>query len=141
MWPVYGQSKLANLLFTFELDRRLRAAGSAVRAVACHPGMSHTNLIAAGAEAEGRSFVEAVLRFGSSLVTQPAWKGSLPTVYAAVEPTVESGAYIGPAGLFETRGWPAPAKAAGKARRAEDQARLWEWSEHRTGVAYLPAKG
>lgn len=138
MWPVYGQSKLANLLFTFELDRRLRASGSAVRAVACHPGMSHTNLIVAGAEAKGRSIVEGVLRFGSSLVTQPAWKGALPTVYAATEESVEGGAYIGPSGFLETRGWPSPAKPSAKARRADDQRRLWEWSEERTDVAYLP---
>lgn len=137
MWPVYGQSKLANLLFTFELDRRLRTSGSPVRSVACHPGMSHTNLIVAGAAAEGRSVVESVLRFGSSVVTQPARKGALPTVFAAVDASVEGGDYIGPAGLLETRGWPVKVKAAKKAHRVQDQERLWEWSSERTGISYL----
>lgn len=136
-WPVYGQSKLANLLFTFELDRRLRASGSSIRAVACHPGMSHTNLILAGAEAKGHSFMKGMLKIGSDLTTQPAWKGALPTIYAATQPDVQGADYIGPHGPFETRGWPVKVKAAGKAHRETDWAKLWQWSADKTGLDYL----
>ena len=137
MWPVYGQSKLANLLFTFELNRRLSAAGSKVQAMACHPGMSSTNLILAGAEAKGQSFIKGVLKMGSDLTTQPAWKGALPTLYAATHPSVVGGDYIGPHGLIEARGWPVKVQAAAKAHRQDEWVRFWEWSADRTGVSYL----
>ena len=136
MWPVYGQSKLANLLFTFELNRRLADAGSSVQAVACHPGMSSTNLILASAEAKGQSFIKNVLKVGSDLTTQPAWKGALPTVYAATHSSVVGGDYIGPHGIVQSRGWPVKVQAAAKAHRRDDWARLWDWSVARTGVEY-----
>jgi NAD(P)-dependent dehydrogenase (short-subunit alcohol dehydrogenase family) len=136
-WPVYGQSKLANLLFTFELNRRLVESGSAVRAMACHPGMSSTNLILAGAEAKGQSFIKGVLKLGSDLTTQPAWKGALPTIYAAVHSSVGGADYVGPHGLVQTRGWPVKVEAGPKAHSQSDWLKLWDWSVERTGIAYL----
>ncbi len=136
-WPVYGQSKLANLLFTYELDRRLRATGSSIRAVACHPGMSHTNLILAGAEAKGQTLIKGMLKVGSDLTTQPAWKGALPTIYAATHESVVGADYIGPHGPLETRGWPVKVKSARKAHRQDDWAKLWSWSVDKTGLDYL----
>jgi hypothetical protein len=101
--------------------------------------MSHTNLILAGADEKGQSFLKGVLKIGSDLTTQPAWKGALPTIYAATHSDVQGADYIGPHGLFETRGWPVKVKAARKAHRQEDWTKLWQWSVDKTGLDYLQA--
>jgi NAD(P)-dependent dehydrogenase (short-subunit alcohol dehydrogenase family) len=135
-WGAYGQSKLANLLFAFELDRRLRAAGSPVLSVAAHPGYAATNLQSAAPPAPDR-YLMAV---SNVIFAQSAEMGALPTLFAATNPDVEGGAYVGPGGLFEQRGHP---KLVGTTAAAQDQdvaRRLWEVSEELTGVRFsLPA--
>jgi NAD(P)-dependent dehydrogenase (short-subunit alcohol dehydrogenase family) len=123
----YGRSKLAALLFTGELDRRLRKAGFDTKAVAAHPGYSNTN------PGKGGFFMRTM----TSLVAQPAAMGALPQLYAATAPDVQGGDYYGPAGLAEMRGYPTK---VGRTPAAQDQAvaaRLWELSETLTGVRFL----
>ena len=130
-WGAYGQSKLANLMFAYELDRRLRAAGSGVRAVAAHPGYAATEL-----QSRTESFMDAVMKLGNGLVAQSAKMGALPTLYAATMPDVSGGDYYGPDGLGELRGHP---RRVGSTKASQDQAvarRLWEQSETLTGIAY-----
>ncbi len=135
-WSAYGQSKLANLLFAFELDRRLKAAGLPVLSVACHPGYAATNLGFAGPRMERSRLGEAIYGLGNRLFAQPAWKGALPTLYAAAAPDVQGGDYIGPDGFMEMTGHP---KEVGSIRAARDVAsaqRLWEVSEALTGTRF-----
>jgi len=123
----YQQSKLANLVFALELDRRLRAGGSAIKSVAAHPGVSSTEL--------QRHFSPLVARIVQWLA-MPAAKGALPSVYACVEP-LEGGAYIGPNGFREIWGWPAPAKIDPAAVDRATGTRLFEVSAEATGVELL----
>ena len=131
-WRAYGQSKLANLLFAFELDRRLRAAGSSVRSLAAHPGYAATNLQAAAAPRLDR----VVMRVTNRLFAQSAEMGALPTLYAATYPGLEGGVYIGPDGLAEQRGYPEVVGTSSAARDEEVARRLWEVSEQLTGVRF-----
>ncbi|MDO8186253.1 oxidoreductase [Conexibacter sp. JD483] len=134
-WRAYGQSKLANLLFTFELDRRLRAAGSQVRATAAHPGYSNTHLQTAVAGGADR----ALMRITNPLFAQDAAAGALPTLFAAVA-DVPGGSFAGPDGFAEQRGKPKLVKARPAAHDEQVAARLWSVSEQLTGVTFdLPA--
>ncbi len=123
----YGQSKLANLLYTFELDRRLRQAGSGVIAAAAHPGWSNTN------PDQGT----ALMRWANSLMAQPAAMGALPALYAATAADVRGGDYLGPGGFKELRGYPAKVGSSEEAQNPELAARLWARSELLTGAKYL----
>ena len=130
-WPAYGQSKLANLLFTSELQRRLNAAGSAVIAVAAHPGYSSTNL---QSHTESR-IQDGFMRLTNRLLAQSGEQGSWPLLYAAVA-DVPGDSFIGPDGRAEIRGHP---KQVGRSARASDEAmavRLWDLSGSLTDVAY-----
>jgi NAD(P)-dependent dehydrogenase (short-subunit alcohol dehydrogenase family) len=131
-WSAYGQSKLANLLFAFELDRRLRAGASAIRSIAAHPGYSATNLQSAAVPAHERF----VMSISNAIIAQSADKGALPTLYAATHPDAESGAYYGPDGLFEMRGHPTRVQSTLAARDETAAERLWEVSEQLTGVPF-----
>jgi NAD(P)-dependent dehydrogenase (short-subunit alcohol dehydrogenase family) len=131
-WRAYGQSKLANLLFALELDRRLRAAGSSVKSLAAHPGWAATNLQFAGPPV----FDQAVMWVGNHTIAQSDEMGALPTLYAAAEPGLEGGTYVGPDGIFEQRGHPEPVSMSGAARDEEAARRLWEVSEQMTGVRF-----
>ncbi|MCL6454211.1 MAG: SDR family oxidoreductase [Alicyclobacillus sp.] len=133
-WRAYGQSKLANLMFAFELQRRLAAAGAASISVACHPGWAATNLAtkAVGDRKRVGRWLQGVFNLGA----QSAAMGALPTLYAATAPGVPGGAYIGPAGFGGMRGYPGPARVSERARNTADAARLWEVSEQLTGVRY-----
>jgi NAD(P)-dependent dehydrogenase (short-subunit alcohol dehydrogenase family) len=135
-WPAYGQSKLANLLFTYELDRRARAAGRDLAAVAAHPGYAATHLMAAGPEASGRAFVGQVMELGTSLFAQSSTDGARPQIYAATMPDVRGGDYFGPDGVGEMRGAPVRVTSTRRARDREAATRLWEVSERLTGVVY-----
>ncbi len=130
-WRAYGQSKLANLLFTYELQRRLTAAGSPLRALAAHPGYSSTNL-----QSHTESFLDSVMSLGNRLIGQRAEVGVLPELYAAVEPDAVGGSYIGPDGRFEMHGYPQYVGSTKKSKNLEDARRLWEQSEKLTGVTY-----
>ena len=135
-WMAYGQSKLANLLFTFELQRRADAAGAKLLSVACHPGYAATNLQAAGPRMQGSSMMESLFSAANSVFAQSAAMGALPTEYAAVSPDVHGGDYIGPDGLGEMWGHPVVVGCSAAARDTAAAARLWEVSERLTGVQY-----
>ncbi|MFF7371789.1 oxidoreductase [Streptomyces tricolor] len=127
----YAQSKLANLLFTLELQRRLTAAGSAVRAVAAHPGWAATNLQSRAGNPLARVFMQA----GNKFLAQDDTAGALPTLFAATQ-DLPGAAYVGPDGLAGMRGAPA---LVGRSAAASDPAaarRLWTLSEELTGVRW-----
>jgi NAD(P)-dependent dehydrogenase (short-subunit alcohol dehydrogenase family) len=135
-WVAYGQSKLANLLFTFELQRRLEAHQAATIAVACHPGYAATNLQIVGAKLMGSSLRELGMRLANRLFAQPAEMGALPTLYAACAAEVAGGDFIGPDGLGEAWGNPKKVGSSARSRDRAAQARLWEISEKLTGVPF-----
>jgi NAD(P)-dependent dehydrogenase (short-subunit alcohol dehydrogenase family) len=135
-WMAYGQSKLANLLFTFELQRRADASGAKLLSVACHPGYAATNLQAAGPRMQGSSMMESLFSVGNSLFAQSAAMGALPTEYAAVASDVHGGDYIGPDGIGEMWGHPVKVGCSAAARDTAAAARLWELSEQLTNVHY-----
>jgi NAD(P)-dependent dehydrogenase (short-subunit alcohol dehydrogenase family) len=129
----YQQSKFANAVFGIELDRRLRATGTAVISVLAHPGYSATNLQLSGPT----GLVKPILWVGNQLIAQSADQGALPQLYAAAAPGVQSGSFIGPDGFREARGHPTEVQPVGRARDAETGRRLWETSEELTTVRYL----
>jgi len=129
-WNAYGQSKLANLLFALELDRRLRAQGSTVKSLAAHPGYAATNLQRAAAPLVDR----LVMRVGNAVVAQDDEMGALSVLYAATEPGLEGGTYVGPDGIGEQRGHPKIVQPNRAARNEQTARRLWEVSEELTGV-------
>ncbi|MGE5140281.1 MAG: oxidoreductase [Rudaea sp.] len=134
-WLAYGQSKLANLLFAFELQRRFARARVRSISVACHPGYTSTNLQLVGPRMRGSRTEEAFWR-AAHLFGQDAASGALPLVYAAVSPDVKGGEYIGPGRLFGLRGHPVTVRSSRRARDGETAERLWEVSEELTGVRY-----
>ncbi len=135
-WEAYGQSKLANLLFTYELQRRFVGAGARAIAVACHPGYSATNLQAAGPRMAGTPFMERAMAVANRLLAQSAAMGALPTLYAATAPDVHGGDYIGPGGLGEAWGYPRKVRSSARSHDADAARRLWDESEVLTGVRY-----
>jgi len=122
----YGQSKLANLLFTYELARRLEAAGKDTLAVAAHPGWTETAL----------QDNAAAVKFMNRFFAQEPEMGALPTLYAAVEPSVHNAEYIGPSGLLELQGPPKKVPSTARSHDSDLARRLWEVSETMTGVQY-----
>jgi protochlorophyllide reductase len=135
-WASYGASKLANLLFTAELSRRLQAAGLQTLAVAAHPGWTRSNLAGSGA-ALGNSRVRRKLaRAAGSMLGQSAAGGALPVLCAATSSSVGPGQYIGPAHLFGLSGPPRVARPSRRARDLEAASALWEASEALTEVRY-----
>jgi NAD(P)-dependent dehydrogenase (short-subunit alcohol dehydrogenase family) len=131
-WRVYGQSKLANLLFMNELQRRLTQAGSPLLSVAAHPGYAATNL-----QFHTQSIQDRLMSIGNRLLAQSAEMGALPSLYAATQ-DVPPAAYVGPDGIAEQRGYPKLVGMSGAARDEAAARRLWETSEQLTGVSYLP---
>ncbi|MGW1343784.1 oxidoreductase [Kribbella sp. NPDC002412] len=132
-WVAYGKSKLANLLFMLELDRRARAAGTNLLSAGAHPGYASTHLQTHGPELAGRSLEARVWTGINKLVAQSAAAGAWPSLYAATNPDLRPGSYVGP-GFFEYRGKPAivlPTRTAQDPALAE---RLWTWSVEATGV-------
>ena len=132
-WRAYGQSKLANLMFCFELNRRATDAGTALKSVAAHPGYAATNLQFAG---PAHWYEHAVMTVGNRLFAQNAEMGALPALYASTVPDIPGGAYVGPNQFMELRGYPRLVTAAGKAYDEQAWRRLWEVSEELTGVRY-----
>jgi NAD(P)-dependent dehydrogenase (short-subunit alcohol dehydrogenase family) len=138
-WLAYGQSKLANLLFALELQRRAAAADSNLRSLAAHPGYAATNLQHAGPRIGGGLFsrlTDPVWSVSNHLLGQSAAAGALPTLYAATEPDLPGGALIGPDGPAAIRGAPT-LESPSRAALDEDTARrLWQVSEELTGVEF-----
>jgi NAD(P)-dependent dehydrogenase (short-subunit alcohol dehydrogenase family) len=122
----YGQSKLANLLFTYELQRKLAAAGRETLAVAAHPGWTATNLQAHA----------GLFRFLNPFFAQKPPMGALPTLYAATAPDVSGGDYYGPDGFMESRGYPKEVLSNDRSYDEAVAAKLWDVSEELTGVHY-----
>ena len=122
----YSQSKLANLMFTYELARRLSGAGTTI-AVAAHPGLAATELA---------RYTPAIAASFYARVTQQAAMGALPTLRAATDPGVLGGQYYGPRGLFGTRGYPELAHSSRQSHDTAIQRRLWAASEELTGVTF-----
>jgi len=135
-YGAYGQSKLANLLFTFELQRQLEAVRAQTISVAAHPGYSATNLQHVPAQATNNFLDKLLTSLGNRFMAQPQEMGALPQIYAAVAPDVKGGAYYGPDGFMETRGYPTEVKARPKAHDRAVAERLWQVSEELTGVTY-----
>ena len=140
----YGRSKLANLLFALELQRRADAAGAPLTSVAAHPGYTATNLQSSGVRLGGRGLLHVAadyaMRALNPLVGMDVEEGTLPQLYAAVG-DVDGGTYWGPQGFQEMRGPVGPAKVNRKARDAESARLLWEVSVETTGVDYAALSG
>jgi NAD(P)-dependent dehydrogenase (short-subunit alcohol dehydrogenase family) len=130
-WAAYGQSKLADLMFAFELDRRLKAAGSQIVSVAAHPGYAATEL-----QSHTESLMDRVMAVGNRIIAQDAVAGARPMLYAATGPDVRGGAYYGPDGVGEVRGSPRQVHSSAAARDAATAARLWRKAEQLTGVSF-----
>jgi NAD(P)-dependent dehydrogenase (short-subunit alcohol dehydrogenase family) len=136
-WRAYGQSKLANLLFAFELDSRLRAAGKDLRSVAAHPGYAATNLQFAATPSRIERVGAALL---NRVYAQSPERGALPTLYAATA-DIPGGSFVGPDGFMEGRGHPVLVKATRAANDPDAARRLWQLSEELTGVRFaFPAE-
>jgi NAD(P)-dependent dehydrogenase (short-subunit alcohol dehydrogenase family) len=133
-WGVYSDSKLANLLFAYELQRRLTAADSPLISVAAHPGTAATNLVRPGAE--GNPLKRILFTTGVRVIGQSEAQGALPQLYAATAPDVRGGEYYGPNGLGEARGYPKKVDSVAASKDPETAAMLWRLSEDLTGVTY-----
>jgi len=130
-WGAYRQSKLANLLFVLELQRRLTEAGSTVRSFGAHPGYSATNL----QSHSGHWLTNAGMRIGNLVVAQSDEKGALPSLFAASQ-DLPGASYLGPDGLLELRGHPTLVGRTAQASDPEAAKRLWTMSEELTGVRF-----
>jgi NAD(P)-dependent dehydrogenase (short-subunit alcohol dehydrogenase family) len=138
-WLVYGRSKLANLLYVAELQRRLEAAGATAVSVAAHPGYTRTGLQTSGPTMQGgvsARLTELTLRAGNALFSQSAGQGVLPLLYAIAAVDVPGGSYWGPDGPLEQWGYPAPATPSKAAEDPVLARRLWDTSQQLTGVSY-----
>ncbi len=135
-WPAYGQSKLANLLFTYELDRRVREHGLDLVSAAAHPGYSATNLQLVGPQMQGSGFMEKMTGLANDVVAQSALMGALPSLYAAFAEDVSSGDYIGPDGLMEMRGHPVKVTSNAASQDVEVGKKLWALSEELTALSF-----
>ncbi|HEX5691317.1 MAG TPA: oxidoreductase [Roseiflexaceae bacterium] len=135
-WRAYAQSKLANLLFAYELERRFQAADVDALAVGCHPGYAATNLQTAGPRMAGSRIGEGIFAIGNLLFAQSAAMGALPMLYAATAPDVHGGQYIGPRRLFGLFGTPARGRSSARSHDPAMAGLLWRVSEQLTGVHY-----
>ncbi|SEH16672.1 NAD(P)-dependent dehydrogenase, short-chain alcohol dehydrogenase family [Natronorubrum sediminis] len=135
-WDAYAQSKLANVLFAYELERRFRAGDVNATSVAVHPGYADTQLQFRGIEGRGTWIHTALRRLMNAVFAQSAEEGALPTLYAATAPDVDGGAYYGPGGLANMRGAPVRQASSDRSYDRETARRLWDVSSELTGVTY-----
>jgi NAD(P)-dependent dehydrogenase (short-subunit alcohol dehydrogenase family) len=135
-WGAYGQSKLANLLFTTEFSRRLELGDYSVGSVAAHPGFSATNLQGAASKMRGNSVEFRVTQLMNSVIAQSAEMGALPILFAATAPGLPNDSFVGPADKWQTRGYPTLVDRTDAAKDPLSARRLWDWSEEITGVSY-----
>jgi NAD(P)-dependent dehydrogenase (short-subunit alcohol dehydrogenase family) len=136
-WKAYGRSKLSNLLFAYELQRRLDASdeASGVRSVACHPGYTDTNLQMRTAAESGNPLMKVGMKAANAVLGQSPEMGVLPMLYAATT-DVDGGAYVEPGGLMNMRGYPTVGRSNDASYDREDAKRLWEYSTEATTVEY-----
>ncbi len=135
MWGTYSQSKLADLMFALELQRRLSATQSPILSTAAHPGYSVTNLQTSG-PGEGASLLRVMMAVLRPIVSQDAARGALPTLLAATSPEATPGGYYGPQGFREMKGEPGVAKIPAAAKDAAVAKKLWSETERLTGVTF-----
>ncbi|AFZ72401.1 oxidoreductase [Natronobacterium gregoryi] len=135
-WDAYSRSKLANVLFAYELERRFRTGDENALSVAVHPGYADTSLQFRGIEGRGSWLRTATRRLANAAVAQSPEDGALPTLYAVTAPDVEGGAYYGPGGLMALRGPPERQSSSTASYDGETARRLWERSVELTGVSY-----
>ena len=135
-WRAYAQSKLANLLFTYELQRKLEATGSPVSALAVHPGYASTGLQAVGPTMAASQSKQVMMRFANRVFAQSAVMGALPSAYAATSPRAHGGEYCGPGGFLGQHGYPKKVASSSASHDRAIAARLWQVSEDLTGVSY-----
>lgn len=135
-WQVYAQSKLANLLFTYELDRRARVHGLPVKALAAHPGYAATNLIANGQTGRGAGGLASIYNGLALLTAQSRRMGALPTLVAATA-DLPGSTYLGPSGFQEMRGLPKVVRSSRLSRDEDVARRLWQLSEETVGLRWL----
>ena len=136
-WGAYGQSKLANLLFAYELHRRLEAADiTETLSVACHPGYAATNLQYRGPQQEGSTLRLGLMKVANTVVGQSAQKGALPLLYASTAPDVQGGDYYGPGGFMSMRGAPEKQSSSDASYDEQSANRLWNVSEELTDITY-----
>lgn len=129
----YSQSKLACLMFAFELQKQSDANKWGITSIAAHPGLSRTTLLTSNAEGKG---VASKLRTYAAFLFQPVTQGALPTLYAATDPEAQAGGYYGPHALLETRGYPTNAKIPARALDTNVSEQLWQQSEKLAGVSF-----
>ena len=134
-FAVYGQSKLANLLFALELDRRFRGIGAAAQSIAAHPGISSTGFVANGPGA-GNPVVQILAGGVVSAIGQDDNRGAFPTLFAATAPEAHGGRYYGPGGFQEWHGYPVEVKPSARGADEAVAKRLWDVAEQMTGVHY-----
>jgi NAD(P)-dependent dehydrogenase (short-subunit alcohol dehydrogenase family) len=134
-WGAYAQSKLANLLFAFELQRRFEDADVDAKSVGVHPGYAATDLQRRGPEMEGSRLKLGVMKAMNAVLAQSAERGALPILYGATA-ELEGGEYVGPGGFMNMRGYPEVQEPNERARDEETAERLWEVSEELTGVEF-----
>lgn len=134
-WAAYRRSKLANVLFGFELDRRLRRAGAPVMSLVVHPGFARTGLFSVARRGTGRLLAQLV-RPGVALLGQSPAQAALPTLYAATSPDARSGGFYAPDGFLALRGHPVEIRAHPPSYDEVLAARFWQVSEELTGVRY-----
>ena len=134
-WAQYGATKLANLLFMYELDRRLRTAGLPVTALAAHPGFAGTHLVVNGQLGRSSGGIASIVDAATKAVSQSAADGALPLLMAATA-DLPGATYCGPSGPSEWRGLPQVVGSSARARDPEAQRALWELSERAVGLSY-----
>ncbi len=132
----YSQSKLANLLFAYELERKLRATAVTAISVGTHPGYAATNLQGVGPIMSGSRAKQWLMKAANAIFAQSAEMGALPLLFAATEPTVNGCDYIGPSGTLGMRGYPAKVRSSPASYDETAAQRLWAVSEELTGVHY-----
>lgn len=135
-WGAYAQSKLANLLFAYGLQRRFAETGIMALSVGCHPGYTATNLQAVGPQMEGSAIKLLMMKISNFLLAQGQDMGALPTLFAATAPQVNGCDYIGPTGKGGARGYPDKVRSNDKSYNETLAKRLWTVSEELTGVVY-----
>jgi NAD(P)-dependent dehydrogenase (short-subunit alcohol dehydrogenase family) len=130
-WLAYGQSKLADLVFAYELARRLESAGSPVRSLAAHPGYAATEL-----QSHTDSVQDALMGLANKVVAQSAAAGALPTLYAATMPDARNGEFYGPDGIGEVRGYPRKVDSSRASKDIRAAEKLWAAATELTGVSF-----
>ncbi|QRV16539.1 SDR family oxidoreductase [Haloterrigena salifodinae] len=135
-WDAYAQSKLANVLFAYELERRLLTTDANAKSNVVHPGYANTRLQFRGPEQSGSRVRKAAMKVMNTVLAQSAEMGALPTLYAATAPEAEGGAYYGPGGFKNMRGTPERQASSDRSYDEETARRLWDVSSELTGVTY-----